>query len=93
MHVHGKHTKYVIIISQSFCRHFEMKLIKRNNYPPYILDTVDRTVLEDDNGNPFMVSHFFDQQELGCSTKNGERMTFTLKCAITWHVTFTYVVL
>ena len=46
-----------------------MKLIKRNNYPPYILDTVDRTVLEDDNGNPIMVSHFFDQQELGCHAK------------------------
>ena len=46
-----------------------MKLIKRNNYPPYILDTVDRTVLEDDNGNPIMVSHFFNQQELGCHAK------------------------
>ena len=46
-----------------------MRLIKRNNYPPYILDTVDRTVLEDDNGNPTMVSHFFDQQELGCHAK------------------------
>ena len=46
-----------------------MKLIKRNNYPPYISDTVDRTVLEDDNGNPIMVSHFFDQQELGCRAK------------------------
>ena len=56
-----------------------MKLIKQNNYPPYILDTVDRTVLEDDNGNLIMVSHFFDQQELGCHAKNGERMTFTLE--------------
>ena len=46
-----------------------MRLIKRNNYPPYILDTVDRIVLEDDNGNPIMVSHFFDQQELGCHAK------------------------
>ena len=46
-----------------------MRLIKQNNYPPYILDTVDRTVLEDDNGNPIMVSHFFDQQELGCHAK------------------------
>ena len=46
-----------------------MRLIKRNNYPPYILDTVDRTVLEDENGNPIMVSHFFDQQELGCRAK------------------------
>ena len=46
-----------------------MRLIKRNNYPPYILDTFDRTVLEDDNGNPIMVSHFFDQQELGCHAK------------------------
>ena len=46
-----------------------MKLIKWNNYLPYILDTVDRTVLENDNGNPIMVSHFFDQQELGCHAK------------------------
>ena len=46
-----------------------MKLIKRNNYPAYILDNIDRTVLEDDNGNPIMVSHFFDQQELGSRIK------------------------
>ena len=46
-----------------------MKLIKRNNYPAYILDNIDRTVLEDDNGNPIMVSHFFDQQELGSCIK------------------------
>ena len=46
-----------------------MRLIRRNNYQPYILDTVDRTVLEDDNGNPIMVLHFFDQQELGCRAK------------------------
>ena len=60
-------TRNILLLTpQLFCRNFEMRLIKRNNYPPYILDTVDRTVLEDDNGNPIMVSHFFDQQELGC---------------------------
>ena len=55
-----------------------MKLIKRNNYPAYILDNIDRTVLEDDNGNPIMVSHFFDQQELGSHAKKGGKMTYTL---------------
>ena len=57
-----------------------MKLIKRNNYPAYILDNIDRTVLEDDNGNPIMVSHFFDQQELGSRIKKWQKkMTYTLE--------------
>ena len=46
-----------------------MRLIKWNNYPPYILDTLDRTVLEDNNGNSIMVSHFSNQQELGSHAK------------------------
>ena len=33
------------------------------------MDNIDRTVLEDGNGNPVKVSHFFDQQELGSRAK------------------------
>ena len=46
-----------------------MKLLKRNNYPPYTLDDADTVILEDDNGNPVMISHKFDQMELGVRTK------------------------
>ena len=38
-----------------------MKLLKRNNYPAYTLDDADTVILEDDNGNPVMISHKFDQ--------------------------------
>ena len=37
--------------------------------PGLLLHNIDRTVLEDDSGNPIMVSHFFDQQELGSHSK------------------------
>ena len=46
-----------------------MKLLKRNNYPAYTLDEADTVILKDDNGNPVMISHKFDQMELGVRTK------------------------
>ena len=64
-----------------------MKLIKCNNYPAYILDNIDRTVLEDDNGNPIMVSHFFDQQELGSCIKKWRKNDIHFG---TFHLRFLY---
>ena len=46
-----------------------MKLTKRSNYPPYILEASDNVVLRDTNGNPLMCSHKFDNIELGMRAK------------------------
>ena len=54
---------YVILLF----RNFDMKLLKRNNYPAYTLDDADTIILKDDNGNPVMISHKFDQMELGAT--------------------------
>ena len=46
-----------------------MKLKKRTNYPPYILEASDNVVLRDSNGNPLMRVHQFDNIELGICAK------------------------
>ena len=46
-----------------------MRLLKRNNYPAYTLNNPNNIVLQDSNGIPLMISHKFDQQELGVRTK------------------------
>ena len=46
-----------------------MCLLKENNYPAYTLYDTDRIVLEDNDGNTIMLSHTFDQLELGSRVK------------------------
>ena len=46
-----------------------MQLIKKINYPAYTLDDTNRIVLEDKDGNTLMLSHTFDQLELGSCVK------------------------
>ena len=59
----------IITIDYVYCRNFEMRLLKRNNYPAYTLNNPNNIILQDSNGIPLMISHKFDQQELGFRVK------------------------
>ena len=48
-----------------FFRHFDMKLLKKMNYPPYTVDYADTVVLRDLSGVPAICSHDFDKLESG----------------------------
>ena len=52
-----------------FFRHFDMKLLKKTNYPPYIVDYADTVVLRDSSGVPAICSHDFDKLESGVRVK------------------------
>ena len=57
------------ICSTILFRNFEMRLLKRNNYPAYTLNNPNNVILKDGSGIPLMISHKFDQQELGFRVK------------------------
>ena len=50
-------------------KHFSMRLLKKNTYPPYTTDDYHEVVLEDNDGNVLYRTHEFDKPEDGDRVK------------------------